>query len=44
MNTMIEQSRGMAGQDGGQPWFLFWNTQSLELLGLENHKLDPDVK
>jgi len=34
MNTMIEQSRGMVGQDGGQPWFLFWNTQSLELLGL----------
>ena len=34
----------MVGQDGGQPWFLFWNTQSLELLGLENFKLDLDVK
>ena len=44
MGTMVEQSRGMVGQDGGQPWFLFWNTQSLELLGLQSHKLDADIK
>lgn len=34
----------MVGQDSGQPWFLFWNLQSFELLDQKNTKLDPDMK
>jgi hypothetical protein len=29
---MMKQPKGMVGQDSGQPWFLFWNSQSFELL------------
>jgi len=29
MKSMMKLPRGMVGQDGGQPWFLFWNTQTL---------------
>ena len=34
----------MVGQDGGHPWFLFWNTQSFELLAQHNIRLDNDMK
>jgi protein farnesyltransferase subunit beta len=34
----------MVGQDSGQPWFLFWNTQSLELLAQPNLKMDHEMK
>ena len=44
IKNMIKQPRGMVGQDGGQPWFIFWNTQSLELLGLPNVRMDADMK
>ena len=44
MKSMIKQSRGMVGQDGGQPWFLFWNSQSLELLAQPNLRLDGEMK
>ena len=35
---------GMMSQDGGQPWFLFWMSHTLEVLGLPNKALDDDVK
>jgi hypothetical protein len=41
---MIKQPKGMVGQDSGQPWFLFWNSQSFELLNQKNTKLDPDMR
>jgi protein farnesyltransferase subunit beta len=34
----------MVGQDGGQPWFLFWNSQSLELMAQPNQRLDAEMK
>lgn len=43
INSMMKLPRGMASQDGGQPWFLFWNTQSLQLLNLPNFQLDSDM-
>jgi hypothetical protein len=26
LKSMMKQPRGMVGQDGGQPWFIYWNT------------------
>lgn len=43
MSNMMKLPRGMVGQDGGHPWFLFWNTQSLQLLQQPNLKLDDDM-
>ena len=37
---MSKLSSGFVGQDSGQPWFLFWNTQSLQLLAQGNIKID----
>ena len=42
--SMIKQPKGMVGQDSGQPWFLFWNSQSFELLDQKNIRLDPDMR
>ena len=44
LKSMIKQPKGMVGQDSGQPWFLFWNSQSFELLNQKNTKLDPDMR
>ena len=41
---MIKQPRGMVGQDGGHPWFLFWNMHSLDLLKQPNLKMDHEMK
>ena len=44
MKSMMKLPRGMVGQDGGQPWFLFWNLHSLDLLKQPNLRVDSEMK
>ena len=37
-------SRGMIGNDSGQPWFLFWLTNALEVCNQNLMNLDDDMK
>ena len=33
---------GMVGQDGGQPWFLYWITNAVELANFNQIKLSSE--
>mmetsp|Transcript_10028 Transcript_10028/g.16870 ORF Transcript_10028/g.16870 Transcript_10028/m.16870 type:complete len:191 (-) Transcript_10028:810-1382(-) len=44
MKSLLSLPKGMIGQDGGHPWFLFWNSHSFELLNQPNLKLDDELK
>lgn len=37
-------SKGMVGQDSGQPWFLFWLTNGIEICNTSEIKLTSDIK
>ena len=43
INALRKLSRGMTSQDSGQPWFLFWNSQALQLLQQPNLKIDNEM-
>jgi prenyltransferase beta subunit len=36
--------RGMTALDSGQPWFIYWLTQALEVMNVEGFELSADVK
>lgn len=44
LKHMIKMPKGYASQDGGHPWFIFWNSQTLELMGLPNLRLNKEMK
>ena len=46
MNMFKVLPRGMVGQDSGQPWFLYWLTNGVEVCNKESAfaKLTPEMK
>lgn len=37
-------SKGMIGQDSGQPWFLYWLTNGIEICNFNQIKLSKKLK
>jgi hypothetical protein len=40
----VKLSKGMIGQDSGQPWFLFWITNGIEVCNYNQIELTADIK
>lgn len=40
----VKLSKGMIGQDSGQPWFLFWITNGIEVCNYNQIEMTPDIK
>ena len=36
--------KGMQGLDAGQPWFIYWLTEALEVMAVEGYELTQDQK
>ena len=44
MTGFTKLSKGMTGLDSGQPWFLYWLTEALQVMNVEGYDLSSDMK
>lgn len=44
LRGFLKMPRGMTGLDSGQPWFLYWLSEALEVFDVQGCSFDDDMK